>query len=88
MPKPRLINPKKQFSFQASSELMLKVYAELFSDVEGRVPYGKLSEFIEQCIREHFEGRTEQTAPAPESGGATLDSTQQPAGAAADPQER
>lgn len=57
--RPAIIKPvEKKLSLDA--ELVAKVELMLFSDLEGRVPYGAWAGFIEQLLREHFARKARQ----------------------------
>lgn len=59
--RPAIIKPvEKKLSLDA--ELVARVELMLFSDLEGRVPYGAWAGFIEQLLREHFARRARQEA--------------------------
>lgn len=59
--RPAIIKPvEKKLSLDA--ELVAKVELMLFSDIEGRVPYGAWAGFIEQLLREHFARKARQEA--------------------------
>ena len=54
MARPKLIIPKREQTVMIPEDLYARVLADLYSDAEGCVPYGKLSQFVEDCIREHY----------------------------------
>lgn len=54
MPRPRSIIPKRRQEIQLPEDLLARVLADLYSDAERCVPYGKFSQFVEECIREHY----------------------------------
>jgi hypothetical protein len=54
MPRPKPISPKSGFFVRLPQDLVARVLSDLYSPVEECVPYGKWSQFIETCIREHF----------------------------------
>jgi hypothetical protein len=57
--RPAITKPiEKKLSLDA--ELVAKVELMLFSDLEGRVPYGAWAGFIEQLLREHFVRKARQ----------------------------
>lgn len=62
MAKPKNVIPSIEKKIQISSDLCARMELELFSDVEGKIPYGKQSEFINNLIREHYK---RVDAPAP-----------------------
>ncbi len=51
-------------SVSLDAALVAKVELALFSDLEGRVPYGAWSGLIEQLLREHFNRAERQRALA------------------------
>lgn len=55
MPRPKAVNPKLEKKLHLDAELVAKAELQLFSDLEGRVPYGAWSGYIEQLMRQHFE---------------------------------
>lgn len=55
MPRPKSTNPKITKHIPIDPDLCAKAELALFSDVEGRVPYGAWSALIEQLLRQHFE---------------------------------
>jgi hypothetical protein len=74
MPRPRLIIPKRSQQVRIPEDLLARVLADLYSEAEGCVPYSKFSEFVEQCIREHYRrldepSRMPANSPPAESGG-------------------
>lgn len=52
MPRPKAVNPKLEKKLHLDAELVAKAELQLFSDLEGRVPYGAWSGYIEQLMRE------------------------------------
>lgn len=59
MPRPRLINPTRAVQVRFPEDLYARVLTDLWSEAEGCVPYGKFSEFVISCIREHYQRRDE-----------------------------
>lgn len=59
MARPASINKPIEKKLSLDAELVAKVELALFSDLEGRVPYGAWSGLIEQLLREYF-GRAER----------------------------
>ena len=55
MPRPKSTNPKITKHIPIDPDLCAKAELTLFSDLEGRVPYGAWSALIEQLLRQHFE---------------------------------
>lgn len=52
MPKPPRINRPVEKSINLPQDLVGKVDLELFSEVEGRVPFGTWSRLVERLLRE------------------------------------
>lgn len=59
MPRSKLINPKRSIQIRLPEDLFARILSELYSEVEGCVPYAKQSEFIEMCIRDYFRRKEE-----------------------------
>lgn len=57
MARPASINKPIEKKLSLDAELVAKVELALFSDLEGRVPYGAWSGLIEQLLREYFSRR-------------------------------
>ena len=66
MARPASINKPIEKKLSLDAELVAKVELALFSDLEGRVPYGAWSGLIEQLLREYF-GRAERQRALAES---------------------
>lgn len=64
MARPASINKPIEKKLSLDAELVAKVELALFSDLEGRVPYGAWSGLIEQLLREHFNRAERQRALA------------------------
>ncbi len=62
MARPASINKPIEKKLSLDAELVAKVELALFSDLEGRVPYGAWSGLIEQLLREHFNRAERQRA--------------------------
>ena len=60
MPRPKNTIPSVAVSIALPQDLAQKVEVLLFSELEGRVPHGKKSEFFTQLVREYF--RTQAAA--------------------------
>lgn len=58
MPKTKAVHPNHLVKAWISPELKGKLYLHLTSDVEGRIPFGKISEFIAERIRDYFGWQT------------------------------
>lgn len=54
MPRKPAVIPSTRVEIQLPQDLAGRLTLELWSDVEGRVPYGRQSEFIAQRLREYF----------------------------------
>lgn len=64
MARPASINKPIEKKLSLDAELAARVELALFSDLEGRVPYGAWSGLIEQLLREHFNRAERQRALA------------------------
>jgi hypothetical protein len=64
MARPASINKPIEKKLSLDAELVAKVELALFSDLEGRVPYGAWSGLIEQLLREYFSRAERQHALA------------------------
>lgn len=53
--RPKKTVPSVRFGCCLSQDMHDRVDRHLFSELEGRVPHGKKSEFIESLLREYFE---------------------------------
>ena len=54
MPRPRAAIPTVLIKAKVSPELKGRMALELVSEVEGRIPQGKISEFVSERLREYF----------------------------------
>lgn len=54
MPRPKSAVPRIDKKITLSSDVVARVELELFSELEGRVPYGAWAAFIEGIITRHF----------------------------------
>ena len=54
MPRPKSAIPRVDKKLTLSSDIVARVELELFSDLEGRVPYGAWAAFVEGLIAQHF----------------------------------
>ncbi|MEK6849358.1 MAG: hypothetical protein AABY01_02185 [Nanoarchaeota archaeon] len=55
MGRPALINPTVSIHMQIRSDLMTKVDLLLYSNVEGKVPYGAYQRFFTERLNEYFD---------------------------------
>lgn len=55
MAKQKAVNPNHLLKAWISPELKGRLYLHLHSDLEGRIPLGKISEFVSERTREFFE---------------------------------
>lgn len=55
MPRPKATNPTVLLKAMIPPELQAKMFLLLHSDVEGRIPHGKISAFVAERLREHFD---------------------------------
>jgi hypothetical protein len=58
MPKPKAAIPKRLLKAYIPMDLHGRLLLELVSEVEGRIPLGKISQFTEARFREHFEWKS------------------------------
>jgi hypothetical protein len=54
MAKPKNVIPSIEKKISIACDLCARMELELFSDLEGKIPYGAQSTFINQLIRDHF----------------------------------
>ena len=52
--------PSTPINLSIPQDLYARLKLHLWSDVEGRVPHGKQSEFFEQLLRDYFNEQTER----------------------------
>lgn len=57
------LDPSVPMQLKLPGTIWARVTAHLFSDLEGRVPKGKIQEFFVARIREYFEWRRLDLAP-------------------------
>lgn len=57
------LNPKRPITMYLPPELLDRVEEELYSELEGRVPHGKYSEFFSELLRKHFNETELDLAP-------------------------
>lgn len=62
MARPSSITPTVRFFPQIPQDLAAKILTALHSDIEGRVPFGAISAFFTQLVREHFARQENQDA--------------------------
>lgn len=62
MARPKSVNRPIEKKLSLDPDLVAKTELLLFSDLEGRVPYGAWSGLIEQLLREHFTRAERQRA--------------------------
>ena len=55
MPRPKKTVPNIQKNIGLPKDLLDRLDIILFSEVEGRVPFGAYSEFFTNLLREYFE---------------------------------
>lgn len=55
MAKPKNAVPTVEKKVQIPMDLVTRMELELHSDLEGKIPYGAQSEFINRLIREHYQ---------------------------------
>lgn len=57
MPRPKAIDKGERFEVHMPKSLCDKVRRELYSDIEGRVPFGAISELYIELTTQWLEGR-------------------------------
>ncbi len=67
MAKPKNVIPTIEKKVQIPMDLVARMELELHSDLEGRIPYGAQSEFINRLIREHYQ-RVDQASEDARNG--------------------
>ncbi len=55
MAKPKNVIPTIEKKLQISADLCTRMELDLFSDLEGKIPYGAQSEFVNKLLREHYK---------------------------------
>jgi hypothetical protein len=55
MPRTKAVTPKSLLKAWIPQEMRAKLDLKLFSDLEGRVPLGDYSKYVEQLIRQDLE---------------------------------
>jgi len=55
MPRIKSVNPSVDKHIHLPTDLCARVELELYSDLEGRVPFGAWQTFVTKLIKEHFE---------------------------------
>lgn len=58
MPRTKAVESNTLLKAWVSPELKGKLYLHLTSAVEGRIPLGKISEFVSERLREYFSWKT------------------------------
>ncbi len=61
MPRQKNLMPSHEKKIQVPEDLCARMELELYSDLEGRIPYGALSNFVNGLIREHYKAIDEAT---------------------------
>lgn len=54
--------PTVEKKIQIAADLCARMELELFSDVEGKIPYGAQSELINNLLRKHYKRQDEFAA--------------------------
>lgn len=57
MPRPKKVDRPVEFKFYLPSSISMKLEIELFSEVEGKVPFGARNELIIRLISEWLQKR-------------------------------
>ena len=60
MPRPRKAVPSVEKNLSLPRDLVVAVDLELFSDLEGKVPFGAWGKYVERLIREDLAKRRRQ----------------------------
>ncbi len=55
MGRPRKVMRSIEKNICLPEDLVTRVELELFSDIEGKVPFGAWQKFIVMCVEEHFQ---------------------------------
>lgn len=63
MARPKGAVPKQLYRVYIETPVSAQMETSLFSEVEKRVPHGKLSEFVNARLKEHFEWETLDLTP-------------------------
>lgn len=63
MARPRLTIPKVRLQLWVKPETLERIRQELYSEIEQRVPYGALEDFIEERLRDYFDSQSLDLAP-------------------------
>lgn len=83
MPRIKQVTPSIDKHIHLPAELVARVELELFSELEGKVPFGAWQQFITKLIKEHFELAERRKALAEELAelckGVLTDSSADPA---------
>ncbi len=56
MARPKKLDERVQIHPSIDKALFKRVESMLYSELEGRIPYGAISSFLEEAIREWFKG--------------------------------
>ena len=54
MGRPAKVVPTVNKTIALSGDVWLRIEAELYSDLEGRIPFGAHQRFFDQVLRAHF----------------------------------
>lgn len=60
MPRPRKAVPSVEKNLSLPRDLVIAVDLELFSELEGKVPFGAWGKYVERLIREDLTKRGRQ----------------------------
>jgi hypothetical protein len=63
MPRRAAITPNRILTTSLPADLATRVELLLWSDVEGKIPYGAWQEFLVKLIREYFANRNMDLGP-------------------------
>lgn len=60
MPKPKKTLRSVQMNIAMPEDLAAKIQLELYSDLEGKIPFGAQSEFFAMLVRDYFSTTVEE----------------------------
>lgn len=63
MPRPKLVIPSIKLNVALPQDVYLKITAHLHSELEGRVPYGAYSKFLQEITTAYFRQQHLDLAP-------------------------
>lgn len=69
MPRAKPVSPNVLLKAWITPELLTRLQLHLFSQVEGKIPHGKISEFVSDRLREFFGWKQLDLSPYGLPGG-------------------